>query len=201
MSPGADRKGHTLSEGATIAVNSHRRSGRPPTILLAPALLAAVLAIALVAGCSSSKKAPATSSSPPTTSAPPAAGSGSAADIAAIKSAYMLLFAPSTPVDTSVTMLQDGADFRATLVSEAKTTYAKEASVSVSKVTVTSANRASVTFSVLLNKSPILPNQPGYAIREDGHWKVAGATFCALLTAEGNAPAACKTAVATSLPS
>jgi hypothetical protein len=189
-----------LSEGATIAVNSYRRSGRPPSKLLAP-VLAALLAVALLAGCSSGKKSPSTSSSPPTSSAPAAAGSGSAADVAAIESAYTRLFLVSTPLDTSVSLLQDGADFRATLDSQSKTTYAKQASVSVSKVTVTSANRASVVFSVLLNKSPILPNQPGYAIRENGQWKVAGATFCALLTAEGSAPAACKKAVATALPS
>src|ERR1700744_598845 len=119
---GAERKGHTLSEGATIAVNSHRRSDRPPSILLAPALLAAVLTLALVAGCSSSKKAPSPSASTATPPAPAAAGSGSASDVAAIKSAYTLMFAPSTPIDTSVSLLQDGADFRPTLVSQSKST-------------------------------------------------------------------------------
>lgn len=173
-----------------------RGSGRRPYLM--PALVIAVLALAGASGCSSSKKAPAAANS---SSAPAGAASGSAADVAAIKNAYISLFAPTTPLDTSVTLLQDGSEFRQTLDSESKTTYAKEASVSVSKVSVTSANRATVTFSVLLNKSPILPNQSGYAIREGGHWKVAGATFCALLTAQGNAPAACKKAVATTLPS
>jgi hypothetical protein len=166
---------------------------------LVPASLVVALALTGAAGCSSSKKAPAVT----TTSSAQAAGanSGSAADVAAIKNAYMLLFAESTPIDTSVSLLQDGAEFRDTLVSESKTSYAKQASVTVSKVTVTSANRASVVFSVLLNNSPVLPNQPGYAVRDGGHWKVAGATFCGLLTAQGNPPAACKKAVATTLPS
>ena len=165
---------------------------------LLPALLIAVLAVAGASGCSSGKKAPVSVTS---SSAPAGANSGSAADVAAITNAYTLLFAPTTPLDTSVGLLQDGSEFRQTLDAEGKTTYAKEASVTVSKVSVTSANRATVTFSVLLNKSPILPNQSGYAIREGGHWKVAGATFCALLTAQGNPPAACKKAVATTLPS
>lgn len=176
---------------------SHRRRTVRRSML--PVVAVAVLAVAGVSGCSSSKKP--TAAATTTSSAPAATGGGSAADVAAIKNAYVMLFAPSTPIDTSVSLLQDGTEFRDTLVSEGKTTYAKQASVEVSKVTVTSANRATVTFSVLLNKSPILPNQTGYAVREGGHWKVAGATFCGLLTAQGNPPAACKKAVATTLPS
>ena len=186
-----------MSEDANSAGSRTSRTGRRTPLL--PICAIAVLAVTGLAGCSSGKKTPAAATT--TSSAPAAAGSGSAADVAAIKNAYVMLFAPTTPIDTSVALLQDGTEFRDTLVSEGKTTYAKEASVDVSKVSVTSANRATVTFSVLLNKSPILPNQSGYAIREGGHWKVAGATFCALLTAQGNPPAACKKAVATTLPS
>lgn len=165
-------------------------------------MIAAITAAALLVGaCSSSKKS--TSSSSTTTASSPAttsAGSGSAADTAAITNAYVKLFAPDTPLDTSVGLLQDGAAFRSTLQSEGTTSYAKEASVKVSKVTVTSAQRATVIFSVLLNNSPVLPNQTGYAVKENGTWKVAGVTFCGLLTAQGNPPAACKQPAATTLP-
>lgn len=164
------------------------------------AALAAVSLVLCLAACSSSKKTPAatrTSSSPPSS----ASGTGSAADIAAIKTAYTELFAEKTPLDTSVADLQDGEAFRSTLVSQGKSSLAAQASATVSKVVVTSPNRASVTFSILINGSPILPNQSGYAVRENGKWKVAGTTFCGLLTAEGNPPAACKLAAATALPS
>jgi hypothetical protein len=162
--------------------------------------LAAVLVVAGATGCSSSKKqAATTSTSAAGTSGAP--GAGASADAAAIKDAYVKLFAISTPLNTSVSLLQDGVDFRGTLEAQSKTALAKQASVTVSAVKVTSANRATVTFTVLLNNSPVLPNQSGYAVREGGHWKVAGATFCGLLTAQGNPPAACKKAVATSLPS
>lgn len=166
------------------------------------ALIAASAMSTALAGCGGSSKSPASSSTHSGASSPPAAaGSGSSADTTAIKNAYVKLFAISTPLDTSVSLLQDGEAFRSTLVTQGKTTYAKQASVTVSKVTVTSANRATVVFSVLLNNSPVLPNQTGYAIRENGTWKVAGTTFCGLLTAQGSPPPACATAAATSLPS
>jgi Tfp pilus tip-associated adhesin PilY1 len=154
----------------------------------------------VLTACSGSK-AKSSSSTTPTTTAASQGSSGNAADVAAIKDAYRLLFAISTPLDKSVSLLQDGEAFRATLTEESKTTYAKQASATVSKVDVTSPNRATVTFSILLNGSPILPNQKGYAVREGGVWKVAGVTFCGLLAAQGNPPAACTRPAATSLPS
>lgn len=189
-----------LAGSASTPSAASTRTGPTTRIIAVLAVLAAVVTLA---ACSSSKKS---GSSTSTTSSAPGGGSsapggaGSAADTAAITNAYVKLFAPDTPLDTSVGLLQDGADFRSTLEAEGKTSYAKEASVKVSKVTVTSANRATVIFSVLLNNSPILPNETGYAVRENGTWKVAGATFCGLLTAQGNPPKACATPAATTLP-
>ncbi|HEV7194241.1 MAG TPA: hypothetical protein VGN35_13660 [Jatrophihabitantaceae bacterium] len=162
-------------------------------------LIAAVAAISLVAGCSSSKSTSSGSShSSGSTSAGPA--TGSPADTAAITDAYTKLFAISTPMDTSVGLIQDGEAFRPTLVAQSKTSFAKTASATVAKVTVTSSNRATVIFTILLNKSPVLPNQTGYAVRENGTWKVAGITFCGLLAAQGTPPPVCAQPAATSLP-
>jgi hypothetical protein len=77
---------------------------------------------------------------------------------------------------------------------------AKQASAEVSKVTMISANSAQVTFSILLGGNPMLPDYKGYAVREDGKWKVAGKTFCELMTLQGQATPACNTPEATSLP-
>jgi hypothetical protein len=126
---------------------------------------------------------------------------GSAADVAAIKSAYIAFFDPNTDLQKSLSLLQDGADFKDSVVSQGNSSYAKQASVTVSKVVVDSADKATVTFSVLLNKSPILPNQSGYAVRQGGVWKVAGVTFCGLLAAQGTPPGVCSKPVATALPS
>lgn len=161
--------------------------------------LAGLALISAVTACSSSKSSSSSSShSTTTTAAGPA--TGSPADVTAITDAYTKLFAITTPMDTSVTLLQDGEAFRPTLVAQSKTTFAKEASVTVSKVTVTSSSRATVVFSIFLNKSPVLPNQTGYAVREGGQWKVAGVTFCGLLAAQGSPPPVCAQPAATSLP-
>jgi hypothetical protein len=175
-----------------------------------PVLIAVVIAgtlITTLAACSSSKAKsgppPAATTSTPTATgaASSAGGAGSAADIAAIKSAYIAFFDPNTALQKSLSLLQDGADFNSTIVSQGDSSYAKEASVTVSKVVVNSADKATVIFSVLLNKSPVLPNQTGYAVRQGGVWKVAGTTFCGLLAAQGTPPPACSKPVATSLPS
>jgi hypothetical protein len=176
---------------------------------------AAVTAVALaftIASCSSSKHKTASTTTPAgstsaatsasvSASSPGAGNSGSAADVAAITHAYTAFFSPTTPLDTSVGLVQDGEAFRQTLIDQGKTSNAQHASATVSKVVVNSPNRATVTFSILLSGSPVLPNQTGYAVKEGGTWKVSGATFCALLTAAGSPPAACKTAAATALPS
>jgi hypothetical protein len=187
------RTQHAPAEHAGIA-------GRVIAFLIAAGLLTAITA------CSSSKaksgSSPAASTNSRTQSSTGTAPSGgSAADIAAIKSAYIAFFDPNTDLQKSLSLLQDGADFKDTVVSQGNSAYAKEASVTVSKVVVNSAAKATVTFSVLLNKSPILPNQTGYAVRQGGVWKVAGVTFCGLLAAQGTPPPACSKAVATSLPS
>lgn len=161
-------------------------------------LTAGLALISAVSACSSSKSS--SSSSTHTTSSAAAPTTTSPADTTAIADAYTKLFSISTPMDTSVSLLQDGEAFRPTLVAQSKTTFAKEASVTVSKVTVTSPSRATVVFSIFLNKSPVLPNQTGYAIREGGTWKVAGVTFCGLLAAQGSPPPVCAQPAATSLP-
>ncbi|MDP9092517.1 MAG: hypothetical protein M3N95_06120 [Actinomycetota bacterium] len=170
------------------------------------ALLLAAGLITAVAACSSNAKSgssPTTTGTAPTASASSSAAGasiGNAADIAAIKSAYIAFFDPKTDLQKSLSLLQDGADFKTAVVSQGNSSYAQQASVSVSKVVVTSADKATVTFSVLLNKSPVLPNQTGYSVRQGGVWKVAGATFCGLLAAQGTPPPACSKPAATSLP-
>jgi hypothetical protein len=70
----------------------------------------------------------------------------------------------------------------------------------VSRVVANSANRASVVYTILQAGSPLLPNVNGFAVREDGKWKVSGATFCGLLALQGSRPSVCSQPAATSLP-
>lgn len=179
------------------------------SVSLAAAAGSLVLSVSALTACGSSaghSDSPGTSPSASrpggasTGAQPSVAGSGNPADLAAIARAYTTFFDAKTPLDRSEAVLQDGAAFASVLTASAQTQYADQASAQVSKVVVSSPDRATVTFSILLNGSPILPDQTGYAVRENGNWKVAGATFCALLTAEGKPPAICVTPAATALP-
>ena len=69
--------------------------------------------------------------------------------------------------------------------------------ITVSSVAVTSPSQATVHYEVLLLGTPLLKNQVGTAIYQDGVWKVAIASFCGLAYLEypkGSAklPAVCR---------
>jgi hypothetical protein len=120
--------------------------------------------------------------------------------VAAIKTAYAKFFASSTPEQVSLGLLQNGPQFKTALDKQAATSLAQRAGAEVSKVTLVSPNLAQVVYTITMNGSPLLKDQPGYAVREGGTWKVAAKTFCALLTLQGDAPAACTSPAATALP-
>jgi len=166
-------------------------------------------AVAL-AGCSSSKAKPATSTSAPTTAAassssaaPAGSDSGNPQDIAAIRAAYTNFLDPKIPVAQKTGLIQDGSGFLTAMEAAAKNPTAATLSIQVTSVKVTSANLANVKFTLLVSGSPVLTNEPGFAVRENGTWKVAGTTFCGLLAAQGpsSVPPNCSQVAATSLPS
>jgi hypothetical protein len=184
----------------------------------------ALLTALTLAGCSSSGG----SSSPPSSAAPassaaassapasspavsssaavsaPAQSGGATADgstTTAVRTAYVTFFNSKTALATSQTFLQHGAVFKAALATQAKSPAAKGLSATVSKVVLQSPDLANVTFTLLGSGKPLLPDTPGYAVKEDGSWKVAAGTFCALLTLESAAPKACSDSAITALPS
>jgi hypothetical protein len=168
------------------------------------AVAVAGLAVLAMTACSSSKSGPEASTPPSSTtgtsSGATQSGSSDAAAEAAIKDAYARFFAPNTPEATSLGLLQNGHAFKAVIEAQAKTDYAKRSSAKVSTVTLLSANTAKVAYTILVDNQAMLKDQPGYALRENGTWKVAEYTFCSLLTLEGTAPPDCKSAVATTVP-
>jgi hypothetical protein len=169
-------------------------------------MVAGVLAVvAATAGCSSAKSESSLPSSPPSTTAatPIARATATAtngAAVTAIKAAYVKFFNPATSLNESVTLLQDGPAFRKTLKKQAKTSFAKTTTATVAKVTLVSPVKATVVYTILLSGTPVLVNTTGSAVHQRGTWKVAGATFCGLLTAQGPPPPVCTRATATSAP-
>ena len=159
---------------------------------------AAVLALVtlVLAGCSSTKHH---SPTPPGTSS--IGSAAPAADTAAITNLYTHFVTPGLPIEQRVTMVQDGAAFRDSMVALSGSDFAKTVSISVTKVVLDSPNLATVTYSILVSGSPVLPNTTGYAVRTDNNWQVAGATLCGLLQAYNpKLPPACSQPAATSLP-
>jgi hypothetical protein len=159
------------------------------------ALSSILLACALGAGlaaCGSSS-----SSSAPTTSAPEASSTANA--VAQIKANWIAFFSPKTPVAKRISLLQDRQQFASIIQSQASSGLASQVSAEVSKVTLVSPTQATVTYSILEGGKPVLSNQTGVAVYQDGTWKVGVASFCGLLALENGGktsslPAACKAA-------
>jgi len=118
----------------------------------------------------------------------------------AITKAFQVFFDTDTALADSVAVLQHGPTLCAPLLKESSNPAANKITVKVSKVVLQGKNVAKVTFTIFTAGQTLLPNTHGYGVRENGHWKVAAKTFCALLSLQGTAPAACKKASITALP-
>ena len=166
--------------------------------------LTVVLAIA---GCSSSSSSssPTTSSSSlpsapiasPTATATNTAASGASgtesADAAKIAAAWSEFFDGATPASRKAQLLQNGQTFAPVITALGSSPIAKSTKATVSKVTVESADKATVTYSITLGGQPALANQTGTAVKVGDQWLVGDASFCQLLALQGSAPPMCKT--------
>jgi hypothetical protein len=156
----------------------------------------------LVVGCGSSGSPSSTTSSASTSASAPSPSTTAASpdDAAAIKAVYEKFFNSATPTSQSIPLLQNGATFASAVEAQAKSPLSKGSTVKVSAVKVNNASFAVVTFSVLINGSPVLNDQHGFAVKQNGSWKVAATTFCGLVSLSGKTPPACLDAKATALP-
>ncbi len=158
----------------------------------------AVIAVATVTGCSDDKSdsnATATSAAAAATSAAATSGaSAAAADPAttkAVTDAYVQFFDAKQPADKRAAAVEKGDAFAPVLAAQASNPQAQGTSATVSKVTTADATHADVTYTLLMNGQPVLPDQAGQAVQESGQWKVAASTFCTLLKLQGGTAPAC----------
>lgn len=158
-----------------------------------------------LAACSSGTSTTSAPSSPaaaaPSASATTSGSSSSSTAEQAITTNWEAFFNPQTPVAKRVSLLQDGQALSSVISAQAGSGLASQATAKVTKVTVTSPTQAKVTYTILLSGAPVLKNQTGVAVYQDGTWKVGLASFCGLLALEnsGNTsglPAACSSAAA-----
>jgi hypothetical protein len=162
--------------------------------------------VAVLVACGSSTKTSASSSPPASSSAVSSSSSAAvtsgtpaaAADVTAIRDAYVTFFKGTTAAPQKVSLLQNGSAFAPIIAALAKSALAQSTAVTVSSVVLQSPKRATVLYTVSLAGQPALANQTGLAVRESGSWKVAAVTFCALLSLEGQRPPACASAASAS---
>ncbi|MEV0248142.1 hypothetical protein AB0H76_16225 [Nocardia sp. NPDC050712] len=154
-----------------------RTSLRP---VLAACCLVALTATALV-GCGSDDDSATPATSATTVAAATTSAATSAADTKAVTDAYVTFFNGQTPAATRAGLVEKGSAFQQALEGMALNPQATGTSVTVAEVKFGDSSHADVKYTLLLNGNPVLPDQSGQAIKEAGQWKVAAATFCALL--------------------
>lgn len=200
--------------GARLFTPSSQRSGSstgsgyPRRRMVAAVVPLATAALLLGAGCSSSDNSD--SATTTATTSPAATGTSTSAaatptetsagatpltadDEAAITTAFTDFFAGSSSAETKLQHLQDSANFAQVVDAQAGSGLSTSTTASVSAITGTAPGVASVTYTIEMGGSPVLPDQTGVAVQEDGEWKVSASTFCDLLTLQnaGVAPAEC----------
>ena len=119
-----------------------------------------------------------------------ACGGGNPA-IDQIKAAYTGFFTTKTSLAAHVALVQDGAKFESVIQSFLSNPLANGVSATVSSVTLQGENKAKVVYTVKIAIGS-LKDQTGYAVLEDGKWKVADETLCGLVSLAGTTPPACK---------
>lgn len=152
-------------------------------------------ALLLLAACSDSNGPTAAGSSSPS-----ASGTLSAADEQSIKDAFLVFFDPRSTAQQVAAKVQHGTSFVREITALASSQYSSSSGVKVTSVRARSATVADVTFTVTVGGQPMLPDVPGYAVREHGTWTMAAKTFCDLLALDGTKPAACSDPSVTDLP-
>jgi hypothetical protein len=161
-------------------------------------LTVGVVLIALV-GCggggggtsSATHSAPATGSAPAASG--PATGSGPADRAAAerqVRENWQKFFSPDTSVSDKAGLLQNGDQLKLLLQALSSDSRVAQVKAEVKTVGFTSPTEADVTYALSLDSSAVLPNASGTSVLQDGTWKVAVKSLCALSSIDASGPRA-----------
>jgi hypothetical protein len=170
--------------------------------LLGSLVVAATLLLVSCGGSSTTTTSalPATTA-PPTTAAPTSTSESSTAtsagatttavtftgEAATIAENWAKFFDGKGPMQEKAGLLENGDQYAKQIEANASSPLAQGSSAQVTKVTITSDTGATVTYTILMNGQPVLPDQTGEAVKQDGVWKVGAQSFLALLALQGGA--------------
>lgn len=164
------------------------------------AIMASAGILVLAAGCGgddeTSSSTDTTSTASASTSAKPTSVKDVTAEITTVFETYFRNFTADPA------LLEDGEDFSGDISGmQDSAASAGELSANVLSVTpldeqaCTAAGESSpcakVLFDLLLNDAAAVPNTTGYAINQDGHWKVSRGTLCGIASLRGQPPKGC----------
>lgn len=121
----------------------------------------------------------ATSTTPTPTTAP--ATTTTVDPVAMITANWEQFFSPTESVQQREALLENGSNYEQALIERSKDTRQATASAKVKSVELTPPDRATVTYDVYLGDTLALPVAQGFAVLQDGVWKVSGESFCALM--------------------
>ncbi|MDX6482049.1 MAG: hypothetical protein QOG85_2559 [Gaiellaceae bacterium] len=117
-------------------------------------------------------------------------GGGGNAATDEIKAAYRNFFTTKTSLAQHVALLENGEKFKPLIRTFLDLPGANGVSATVSKVTMQGPDTAKVVYTVKV-AGLSFPDRPGYAVRQNGKWKVTDSTLCGLIALSGDMPAAC----------
>ncbi|GAB89691.1 hypothetical protein [Gordonia rhizosphera] len=143
----------------------------------------AIMVVGVAAGCSSDSDSDSSASSAAAASS--ASATADAATTQEITDNFVTFFNGQTPPAERAALITDGAAFEPVLQGLTQNPQSMQTTAAVKSVTMTDVGHADVTFDLLLQGTPVLPDQLGQSVNEDGTWKVSAATFCALLSVQG----------------
>ncbi|WP_406860026.1 hypothetical protein ABZO31_06380 [Streptomyces sp. HUAS MG47] len=173
-----------------MVLNRHGRSGGRSR--LAALAAAAVLVVTPVAAaCSDNGGGNGGDASPTPTRTQTNQPDDPAAAKAEITKNWTAFFDAQTPVDERVRVLENGEQMRPVLTAFAADPNAARASAKVNAIAFTSADKAAVTYDLLISGTPAVPDSKGTSVLQDGVWKVSVQTLCALVNQSGNAVPGC----------
>lgn len=155
---------------------------RKPMILggvLAILLVSVVIGMVACGGSSKTTTTKLTSSSEPSSSGGSTTTAAFTGDAATIVANWIKFFDGSQPASGKAALLENGTQYTQQIQGFAA--FAKTAKAQVSAITITSSTSADVTYTLIFNGTPVLTNQQGKAVLQDGTWKVSAQTFQALL--------------------
>jgi hypothetical protein len=154
-------------------------------------IVLALLLVPALAGCGDASGG-AEESPPPVPSAEPATTAATApADPSAARTEiarnWERFFDPASTPKEKQAVLEDGDTMGPVLRSFGGDARGGQVRAEVTDVRFTGAERATVSYALLLKGATALPDATGTAVEQDGTWKMTVATLCALVELSGDA--------------